>query len=125
MRILLDTHIFLWYVQDNPKLIIKFRSVIENAMEVYVSSASIWEAAIKTQIGKLDVNIEDLVRAIVSSGFQQLPITAEHAAATSRLTDFHRDPFDRLLIAQAMIEPLCFLTVDEKLKKYSSLVSML
>jgi PIN domain nuclease of toxin-antitoxin system len=96
--------------------------MIKNAVEVYVSSASIWEATIKKKLGKLDVKIDDLVKAISSSGFLELPITIEHAAATERLVDLHRDPFDRILLAQAITEPLTFLTSDELLKDYSELV---
>lgn len=125
MRILLDTHIFLWYVKSDKKLNSLTKKVIQNAVDVYVSSASIWEATIKSKIGKLDVNIDELVEAITESGFLELSITAEHAAATARLPDYHRDPFDRILIAQAITEPLTFLTADDQLKSYSSLVSII
>ena len=125
MRILLDTHVFLWYTKADRKLSTKSRSMIQNAIEVYVSSASIWEAAIKVRLGKLDVKIDDLVKAISSSGFLELPITAEHAAAVDRLSDLHRDPFDRILLAQAITEPLTFLTADEILKDYSRLVTII
>lgn len=122
MRILLDTHIFLWYIKSDRKLTKESQAMIKNAVEVYVSSASIWEATIKKKLGKLDVKIDDLVKAISSSGFLELPITIEHAAATERLVDLHRDPFDRILLAQAITEPLTFLTSDELLKDYSELV---
>ncbi len=125
MRLLLDTHVFLWYIKSDRKLNSKSRSLIQNAAEVYISSASIWEATIKSKLGKLDVKIDDLIDAISSSGFLELPITASHAAATERLSDFHRDPFDRILIAQAIIEPLTLITADETLKKYSNLVSVI
>ena len=121
MRLLLDTHVFLWCVKDDRQLGRAVRAVIAGATEVYVSSASIWEAAIKHALGKLDVNIDDLVNSIAESGFIELPITARHAAAVARLPDVHRDPFDRLLIAQALCEPLRFLTADSTLKKYSDL----
>lgn len=122
MRILLDTHVFLWYTKSDRKLTAKSRDIIQNAAEVYVSSASIWEATIKVRLGKLDVKIDDLVKAISSSGFLELSITTEHAAAIDRLSDLHRDPFDRILLAQAITEPLTFLTADELLKDYSKLV---
>lgn len=125
MRILLDTHVFLWYTKADRKLNSKSRAMIQNAFEVYVSSASIWEATIKVRLGKLDVKIDDLVKAISSSGFLELSITAEHAAATDQLSDLHRDPFDRILLAQAITEPLTFLTADELLKNYSKLVTMI
>lgn len=125
MRILLDTHVFLWYTKSDRKLTANSRVMIQNAVEVYVSSASIWEATIKARLGKLDVKIGDLVKAISSSGFLELSITAEHAAATERLSNLHRDPFDRILLAQAITEPLTFLTADELLKDYSKLVILI
>lgn len=125
MRILLDTHVFLWYTKADRKLTLKSKDMIQNAVEVYVSSASIWEATIKARLGKLDVKIDDLVKAISSSGFLELSITAEHAAATNRLSDFHRDPFDCILLAQAITEPLTFLTADKFLKDYSKLVTII
>jgi PIN domain nuclease of toxin-antitoxin system len=96
-----------------------------NATEVYVSSASIWEAVIKIKLNKLEVDIGQMVSAIVESGFLELPISAGHAAVISRLPDIHRDPFDRMLIAQAMYEPLTFLTADATLKNYSELVEVI
>ncbi len=125
MRILLDTHVFLWYTKTDRKLSAKSRFMIQNATEVYVSSASIWEATIKVKLGKLDVKIDELLRAIPASGFLELPIMAEHAAAVGHLPDHHRDPFDRILLAQAVTEPLTFLTADETLKNYSKLVTMI
>ena len=125
MRLLLDTHIFLWCVTKDRKLSKKAQELIEEAVEVYVSSASIWEIAIKVKIGKLNANIEELVSAIFSSGFTELPITAQHAAALNRLTDIHRDPFDRMLLAQTITEPLNFLTADKTLESYSPLVLLL
>ncbi|KIC70942.1 type II toxin-antitoxin system VapC family toxin [Candidatus Protochlamydia amoebophila] len=84
-----------------------------------------WEATIKARLGKLDVKIDDLVKAISFRGFLELSITAEHAAATDRLSNLHRDPFDRILLAQAITEPLTFLTADELLKDYSRLVTII
>jgi len=124
MRLLLDTHVFLWCVKDDRQLGRATRTAIARATEVYVSSASIWEATIKSALGKLDVDIDELVLAITGSGFIELPITARHAAAVSRLPEVHRDPFDRLLIAQALSEPLRFLTADSMLKEYSDLVEI-
>lgn len=124
MRLLLDTHIFLWCVKDDRKLSLSARSLIINANEVYVSSVSIWEASIKEELGKLDVNINELVDAITKSGFLELPLTANHALEVNKLPRIHRDPFDRILIAQAICEPLKFLTVDQKLKEYSELVEI-
>lgn len=124
MHILLDTHIFLWWLKDDKHLSKRARSLIIGADEVYISSISIWEAVIKIQIGKLDAVIDDLVGAIEQQGFIELPPTAKHAAMVIDLPHYHRDPFDRILIAQAMSEPLRLLTVDEKLKPYSELVDI-
>lgn len=124
MRILLDTHLFLWSVKDDRKLSKAIRAKILAASEVYVSSASIWEATIKIQLGKLDADPLQLVEAISKSGFTELPITALHAATVARLSGIHRDPFDRMLIAQAISEPLTLLTSDHLLKNYSHLVEV-
>ncbi|MES2830663.1 MAG: type II toxin-antitoxin system VapC family toxin [Pseudomonadota bacterium] len=124
MRLLLDTHIYLWWLQDHPKLPVKTKERIANAEAVYISSASIWEAAIKAALGKLDVDVPELVIQIELNGFLELPISAQHAARVLGLPDFHQDPFDRLLIAQAVSEPLRFLTRDDQLKNYSELVEI-
>lgn len=124
MKLLIDTHVYLWWLQDSPKLSEKARAQIQDATEVYVSSASIWEARIKASIGKLSVDVDQLVAEISKSGFQELPITAAHAATVVRLPDINKDPFDRILIAQAMSEPLRFLTADAILRGYSELVEI-
>lgn len=124
MRILLDTHIYLWWLQDHPKLSQAARAMIVAATDVYISSASIWEASIKIGIGKLDADIEQLVAEIDNSGFKELPVAARHAAMVTRLPDLHRDPFDRILVAQALCEPLRLLTADAILRGYSELVEV-
>ncbi|MFA5171886.1 MAG: type II toxin-antitoxin system VapC family toxin [Sulfuriferula sp.] len=125
MRVLLDTHIYLWWLQDSPKLSTQGKEIIIAATEVYVSSASIWEAAIKSGIGKLDVNVDTLVDEIGKNGFQVLDITPKHAARIMQLPNIHRDPFDRMLLAQALSEPLKFLTADSLLAGYSDLVEVI
>lgn len=122
MRILLDTHIYLWWLQDHPNLSQAARAQILAASEIYISSASIWEASIKAGIGKLEVDINQLVAEIANSGFQELPISAKHAAMVAQLPDIHRDPFDRILVAQALCEPLRLLTTDRILADYSELI---
>lgn len=124
MRVLLDTHIYLWWLQDNSKLSLFARERIISATEVYVSSASIWEASIKIGIGKLDADIEALVAQITQSGFLELPVRARHAIELARLPAHHRDPFDRMLIAQARCEPLRLLTADAQMVRYSDLVDL-
>ncbi|MGH7441210.1 MAG: type II toxin-antitoxin system VapC family toxin [bacterium] len=122
MRLLLDTHIYLWVLGDDPKLSESARALICNAETVFVSGASIWEAAIKASLGKLDVDVDQLVSAIPESGFVELPVRAVHAAKVRTLPDLHHDPFDRLLIAQAILEPLWLVTSDKHLAGYSELV---
>ncbi len=122
MRLLLDTQVYLWYLADSRKLSRKARSEIASAEEVFVSAASIWEAAVKAGIGKLDVAPTDLVAGISASGFVELPVSARHAARVVTLLQHHRDPFDRLLVAQAIHEPLHLLTADAALRRYSELV---
>lgn len=123
MRLLLDTHIYLWCVQDDHRHLTKeIRSLIMNAQEVYVSSVSIWEIAIKVKLGKLDANVDALVEAITTSGFLELPLLSQHIKSVTQLPDLHCDPFDRVLIAQALSEPLRFLTADKLLLQYSDIV---
>lgn len=125
MHILLDTQVFLWWLNNDLKLSKNAKTMILAATEVYVSSASIWEACIKVKMGKLEFQIEKLAEAVNKSGFLELPITAKHAIGTYELPDIHRDPFDRILIAQAICEPLQFLTADKLLKSYSELVKVI
>ena len=122
MRLLLDTQLYIWAVMGNRKLTKAARKIILDADEVFVSAASIWEAAIKAGLGKLEVDVNLLVSEIESSGFIALPVRAAHAAMVRNLPDIHRDPFDRLLIAQALSEPLRLITSDGHLAAYSDLV---
>jgi PIN domain nuclease of toxin-antitoxin system len=124
MRILLDTHIYLWWLEDHIKLSSKARELIYSADEVYVSSASIWEAAIKISIGKLEAEISALAQQISLNGFIELPVSAKHAVQIAQLPNYHRDPFDRMLIAQAMTEPLRLLSADTQVAQYSELVDL-
>lgn len=127
MRILLDTNIFLWCILDDPKLTKTARGIITKADAIYVSSASIWEIAIKKSLGKIDTanRLDTLSEAIQASGFLELPITSQHASGVSTLDQIHKDPFDRILIAQAISEPLNFLTADTLLAAYSPLVKVI
>ena len=122
MKLLLDTQICLWFLTDSRRLSRAMRQTLNSAEAVFVSAASIWESAIKASIGKLDVNVEELVSEIEASGFEALPITAQHAARVATLPAHHRDPFDRLLVAQAMHETMRLLTSDATLARYSELV---
>jgi PIN domain nuclease of toxin-antitoxin system len=122
MRLLLDTHIFLWAVAGSPLLKPATRRLIEDADAAYVSAASIWEVAIKARLGKIQADPHELAAAIDASGFVALPVSAAHAAGVAQLELHHNDPFDRLLIAQALSEPLKLVTVDEVLARYSDVV---
>ncbi len=124
MRILLDTQLYLWFLADSSKLSKKARKTIAESDTVFVSAASIWEAAIKVGLGRLAVSMDDLLQGIEGSGFLELPITARQSALVSQLPSHHRDPFDRLLIAQAIHEPLRLLTADSSLQPYSDLVEL-
>jgi PIN domain nuclease of toxin-antitoxin system len=120
--LLLDTHVFLWAVSGSRQLTPKIRAVINGADEVFVSAASIWEIAIKVRLGKLQADPVAMVGAIEESGFKELPVRAAHAAHVANLPLLHADPFDRLLVAQAVMEPLRLLTADAGLASYSELV---
>ena len=122
MRLLLDTHIFLWIAQDDPQLRANARALIESAESVHVSSVTIWEVAIKVALGKLNAVPEELILEMEVCGFRELPVSVRHAAQVSRLPPHHRDPFDRLLVAQAISESMLLLTVDKQLAAYSELV---
>lgn len=125
MRILLDTHIILWAVTDSPKLPAAAREMIQDGHnQIYFSAASIWEVAIKHALApeQLPVSSADLLKYVEQSGYAELPISAEHATAVERLPPVHKDPFDRILVAQACAEPMRLITQDRTLEKYGSSV---
>ncbi|MCA9432022.1 MAG: type II toxin-antitoxin system VapC family toxin [Candidatus Omnitrophica bacterium] len=118
MRILLDTHTLLWTLADDPKLDDKVReAIINEANEIFASVASVWEISIKQSLGKLDAP-ENLVETLEATRIDLLPIIAIHAIEVSRLPLHHRDPFDRMLIAQARIEGMTISTQDPEFRKY-------
>ena len=123
MNVLLDTHILLWAMLDDGKLPAEARRVITRRGNVmFVSAAAIWEVAILNSIGRLDVDTDRLLLRAREAGGQILAITIQHARAVENLPMHHRDPFDRMLIAQAITEPLHLLTSDGRLAQYSKLV---
>jgi PIN domain nuclease of toxin-antitoxin system len=122
MRLLLDTHIFCWWFYQPERLSPKTLKLIRGAERVFVSSASIWEVAIKARLGKIDADPKELFEQIERNNFHELTVSSKHALAVATLPLNHTDPFDRLLIAQATAEPLHFLTADSILKQYSELV---
>jgi PIN domain nuclease of toxin-antitoxin system len=122
MRLLLDTHVALWAIADSKRLSKAARAMMLDASEVYVSAASVWEIAIKHALGKVSVDADAFASATRDSGFLSLSITDKHAAGVQVLPPHHADPFDRLLIAQAIAEPLRLLTADAQFDAYSELV---
>ena len=125
MRLLLDTHVFLWSVTGSSRLTRAVRTQIEDAEATFVSAASIWEIAIKSRLGKIDGDPAALAAAIGASGFRELPVSALHAATVATLPLHHHDPFDRLLLAQAFSEPLRLLTADAALLAYGGSVELI
>ena len=123
MRILLDTHAFLWWISDAPQLSQKARQIIGNGENaLFLSAASGWEIAIKTRLGKLKLpaDITSFIAEQLSvNAITPLPIQMKHALHLNSLPDFHRDPFDRMIVAQAQVEGLPVLTADPQLAGYS------
>ena len=121
MRLLLDTHILLWTIGMSRRLPIATRQLLENPdHEIYYSAASLWEIAMKRGLGRPDFQAdpERLLAVLPEMDFIELPITAGHAAAVIHLPTLHKDPFDRLLIAQSRTEPMILLTNDELVIQY-------
>jgi PIN domain nuclease of toxin-antitoxin system len=119
MAYLLDTHTLLWWLEDNPSLNIKARATISNSNNlVYVSPVSTWEITIKKALGKLKAP-NDLEQVILKCGFEQLPIIIKHTNHIENLENYHGDPFDRLLISQALVEKLTIITRDKNIVKYN------
>ncbi|GAA1814536.1 type II toxin-antitoxin system VapC family toxin [Planosporangium flavigriseum] len=117
MRLLLDTHVVIWWLADDPTLSDEIKQLIDSEPDVYVSPATIWEIAIKQALGKLK-EPADLAERVRDCGFADLPIRSVHAIAAGRLPMIHRDPFDRMLVAQAQYEDLTLVTRDPDLQKY-------
>ena len=119
MRLLLDTHAYLWWLTDDRRLGKAARAAIGSpASIVHVSAASIWEIGIKAALGRLPIGQLDVVEAIAECGFDALPITPAHAQAAARLPRLHDDPFDRMLVAQSRVEDLRLVTRDAGLMTY-------
>ena len=123
MRILLDTHLLLWALSSPEKLSKRARQRIESS-DVYASAASIWEVSVKSALGKLEADPDEVLAGVEPAGFNHLPIVGGHAAKVAGLPPIHKDPFDRLLVAQARFEPMILLTDDEVLGGYGDLVEV-
>ncbi|MGA7831098.1 MAG: type II toxin-antitoxin system VapC family toxin [Terracidiphilus sp.] len=119
MKLLLDTHAFLWWDSNDARLPENLRSAIASPRnEVFVSAVTVWEIAIKRGLGKLIFG-QSACKAIKEYGFVPLPITVEQAEVAGGLPQLHRDPFDRLLVSQAHLEGLVLVTVDEQILRYA------
>ncbi len=125
MNILLDTHVYLWFVIQSPRLSKSIYHQIETTPVVYVSAASLWEMVIKIQLKKLAGDPNELATKIAESGFEELPVSVAHTLALEQLPLHHRDPFDRILLAQAHVECLRLLTSDVGLKPYGPVCQMI
>lgn len=122
MNLLLDTHVALWAIADSPRLPKNAREMIESPRStVWISAATIWEIAIKHALGRGDMPVSgaDALRYFRESGYRLLSVEAEHAAAVEGLPLHHGDPFDRILVAQALVEPMRLLTHDPMMVRYS------
>jgi PIN domain nuclease of toxin-antitoxin system len=126
VRLLLDTHVALWAVTDDARLSNAARSLIsDTGNAVFVSAASVWEVSIKHGLargrpGDMPLSGADALRHFSAAGYEWLPVSPAHAAAVERLPRLHEDPFDRMLLAQAVTEPLSLLTRDPKILAYGS-----
>ena len=125
MNLLLDTHIALWAITDSPKLPLKARELILSPKAtVWISTASVWEIAIKHSLdrGDMPVSGQDAVRYFRESGYRFLAVEAEHAVAVEELAAHHQDPFDRILVVQALVEPMRLMTHDPLVALYSDTI---
>lgn len=125
MKILLDTHLLLWTASSDRRLSSSARKLIEHPEnEPIFSAASIWEVAIKGSLGRDDFIADPRVlrRGLIDNGYGELSIASEHAAAVADLPLIHKDPFDRILIAQSIVEGIALLTTDPLVARYAGLV---
>ena len=119
MNLLLDTHVLLWWLDNNPTLSKKAKAAIANGKNiVFISAVVVWEIRIKQALGKLEIP-KNFRKVLDSQPFEMLDITVEHAHVVGDLSAHHQDPFDRMLVAQAKVEHLTLVTRDIRLKKYN------
>ena len=125
MQLLLDTHLLLWAVASSRRLAPEARSFVEDpANDVFFSAASLWEIAIKSSLRRRDfrVDVPLMHSALSAMGLTELPVRSEHAVRVTELPPVHRDPFDRLLLAQSLVEQMVLLTNDALLARYGAVV---
>jgi PIN domain nuclease of toxin-antitoxin system len=121
MRFLLDTHVFLWWLKDDRRLDRVIAQPIQDpANEIYVSTVTAWEIVIKASLKRLRFPVAELSKQLELNAFAALPVTVAHAEQLHSLPPLHRDPFDRMLIAQAQAEQLALLSQDEQVLQYPS-----
>ncbi len=125
MRVLLDTHVLLWTLSGSRRVAAIETDILSPDTDVFISVVSLWEIAIKAKLGKLDADVETVRQAIKDSGFVELPVLGAHIVMLAKLSSQHKDPFDRLLVAQAVSEPMQFITADKVLGGYSELVRVI
>lgn len=124
MRILLDTHLLLWWLEAHPSLSAQAREIIRNPENtVFVSAVSLWEIWLKQSLGKLRLPV-DFTERLAAESFESLPLMVSQTRQVSLLPWHHRDPFDRMLVAQAQVEKLVLLTADEALAAYGTVVHL-
>lgn len=126
MRVLLDTQLIVWWQIAPERITPAAVALVQDAEAAFVSRASLWELAIKTGMGRLRLDLDVFCRQLGQDGFQWLAIGEDHLLQVARLPphEDHKDPFDRLLVAQSLTEPLILLTADAKLARYGSTVRM-
>jgi PIN domain nuclease of toxin-antitoxin system len=122
VRLLLDTNVLLWTLTGHPRIQSVSQLILAPETEIFVSTVSLWEIATKASIGKLTADVAEIRAAIAASGFLELPVLGEHSETLATLPLHHRDPFDRMLVAQAIAEPMRLLTGDGQLAVYTELV---
>jgi PIN domain nuclease of toxin-antitoxin system len=121
LNLLLDTHLLLWAAAEPQRLSAKARALLlDSANQLVFSSASVWEIGIKSGLERMDFKVDPrrLWRMLLISGYRELPVSSEHAVAVLDLPPLHKDPFDRILVAQARVEGLTLLTADKVVAKY-------
>ncbi|HEY3055435.1 MAG TPA: type II toxin-antitoxin system VapC family toxin [Thermoanaerobaculia bacterium] len=120
MRLLLDTHILLWWSAGDRRLAKPAREIIAAPTnDVAVSAANFWEIAIKLSLGRIEIDLSELLAAVKADGFEEIDVSIEHTLQLPALPDHHRDPFDRMLIAQSIVEGRRLVTRDESILAYA------
>ena len=128
MKLLLDTHLLLWAAGDPKKLSLKARRLIADTdNELMFSAASIWEVAIKRTLGRVDFQVDTRLfrRGLIDNGYVELPVFSAHAVAVENLPSIHKDPFDRLLVAQSLVEGIVLLTSDARVAQYGGSIHLM